>query len=242
MRVDTEIVRRGLCESRTEAQQLINEGKVFIDGVICTKNTKQVVETNEITLVGRRQFVSRGGEKLQGALYHVLTDSDGADAFCSTRTAIDIGASTGGFTDCLLSHGIVSVDAVDVGTLQLHEKIKNNKKVTIFENIDIREFRSSYKYDIVVADLSFISLAKVLDNIISFGKLGTVFYLLIKPQFEAGRGNTKKGIVKDKRLVDDILNIYLNLAKEKGLHDLKIFPCVITGGDGNQEYFLYGIL
>ncbi|MEI6810967.1 MAG: TlyA family RNA methyltransferase [Candidatus Nomurabacteria bacterium] len=263
MRLDQEIVKRGLCESRTEAQGLIESGNVLVNNVIVTKQTKQVNDTEEIQVTARRKFVSRGGEKLEGVMLDTVnasikqfsilqfcfsknTDNGNTENINAIRemiegkTALDVGSSTGGFTDFLLSYGISHVDAVDVGSEQLHEKLRNNDRVSLFENTDIRNLKSDKKYDIIVADLSFIQLKNVLKNIVDFGKSGTCYFLLIKPQFEVGKGNTKKGIVKDSILVNEVLSEYKSLAEELGLKNIKIFPCKIEGGDGNQEYFLTG--
>lgn len=240
MRLDQQLVERGLCESRTEAQELIELGFVIVNGTISRKQTQKVTQSDSINVTNRRLFVSRGGEKLRGVLRDVYGDDDAVRSKINGKTAIDIGSSTGGFTDCLLSCGVTHVDAVDVGTEQLHAKLREDARVQLFENTDIRDFKSEASYDIVVADLSFISLESVLDTIISFSRLETEFFLLIKPQFEVGRGNTKKGIVKDEGLVVETLRKYEVLAKMKGMHTVMIFPCHLQGGDGNQEFFLYG--
>lgn len=240
MRLDQELVKRGLCESRTEAQEIIESGAVFLNGIVCTKQTRQVNDTDEISVTSRRKFVSRGGEKLEGVLLDVFSNESGVRSFCEAKTALDIGASTGGFTDCLLSYGVIHVDTVDVGTSQLHAKVKENTRVSSFENTDIRLFKTDNKYDIIVVDLSFIPLSHVFNDLIKFGKKDTHYFLLIKPQFEVGKGNTKKGIVKDQELVKEVLNIYKKLAEDNNLKDINIFKCSIVGGDGNQEYFLYG--
>jgi 23S rRNA (cytidine1920-2'-O)/16S rRNA (cytidine1409-2'-O)-methyltransferase len=159
--------------------------------------------------------------------------------FLHNKVAIDVGSSTGGFTDFLLQYGIAHVDAVDVGTSQLHEKVRSDGRVSVYENMDIRDFVSDTLYDVIVADLSFISLESVFEKIVSFGKEGALCFLLIKPQFEVGKGNTKKGVVKDAELVDVLLEKYRYIG-ERLLDAVRIVPCVITGGDGNQEYFLVG--
>lgn len=244
MRLDQELVQRKLSESRTEAQEIIASGFVLVEGLICKKQTKKVTDITKIEVIKRRDFVSRGGEKLRGALTHIYKNDDGIRQFCGNKSVLDVGASTGGFTDCLLSYGVLSVDAVDVGTAQLHQKIKNNAKVTSYENTDIRKFKakSNLLYDIIVADLSFIPLENVFDSLVSFGKSNSTYMLLIKPQFEVGKGNTKKGIVKENTLVINILNKYTQLSKELGLINIETFASSLQGGDGNQEYFLYGVL
>lgn len=240
MRLDQELVKRGLCESRTEAQELIEKGSVMVNGFICLKQTKQVTDSDLIEVSSRRQFVSRGGEKLQGVFYDFFGDEEKIKNFCKDKIVLDIGSSTGGFCDYLLSSGVSHIDAVDVGTNQLHNKIRNNEKVSVFENTDIRAFNSDKNYNVIVADLSFISLESIFDDIVRFAKNDTKCFLLIKPQFEVGKGNTKKGIVKDFSLVTEVMDKYIKIAYEKGMKNVRIIPCSITGGDGNQEYFLCG--
>jgi 23S rRNA (cytidine1920-2'-O)/16S rRNA (cytidine1409-2'-O)-methyltransferase len=239
MRLDQALVKRGFCESRQEAQECIDQGFVLVDTVITTKKTRQVNEDAAIEVTRKRTFVSRGGDKLEGILRDVYKDKETIQKNLEGRTAIDVGSSTGGFTDCLLSYGVTSVTAVDVGTAQLHAKLRKNSKVTLFENTDIRNFKPIDTFNIIVVDLSFISLTKVIDILISLGTDGTDYFLLIKPQFEVGFGNTKKGIVKDKALIEDVVAMYSTVCKEKGLYEVKLFPCAITGGDGNQEYFIH---
>ncbi|MBP6949246.1 MAG: TlyA family RNA methyltransferase [Candidatus Pacebacteria bacterium] len=238
MRLDQALVQRKICESRTEAQELIAKGLVFVDSVSTQKQTKNVDDSMVVHVEGRREFVSRGGNKLKGVLIHLFGTDTAVRQFCSNKRVLDVGSSTGGFTDCLLSYGVLSSDAVDVGTGQLHKKIKEDTRVKSYENTDIRNFKTKESYDIVVADLSFIPLKQVFDTIISFGRKETLFLLLIKPQFEVGKGNTKKGIVKNNELVKQTLEEYEFLAKEKRVSSVKITPSSIEGGDGNKEYFL----
>ncbi len=252
MRLDQELVQRKLVESRREAQELISSGAVLVNGVITTKQTKQVTELDDTVVTSRRKFVSRGGDKLEGVLRDIFGDDISIQSICAEVRALDIGSSTGGFTDCLLSYGVSHVDAVDVGTLQLHEKLRNDARVSLYENTDIRNFQLSRQgldndeqkknsYDIIVADLSFIPLTHVMDDIVRLSQKGAKCFLLIKPQFEVGKGNTKKGIVKDEAIVEEVLEYYKQIAEERGMRGVKIYPSHIQGGDGNQEYFLYGV-
>jgi 23S rRNA (cytidine1920-2'-O)/16S rRNA (cytidine1409-2'-O)-methyltransferase len=242
MRLDQGLVQRKLCESRTEAQELIEAGQVRLNGEEVHKKTRQISEIDVLTVLAKRQFVSRGGLKLQGAFKGIFNSEESILNFCIGKSALDVGASTGGFSDYLLSCGIGHVDAVDVGTAQIHQKIATDKKITVFENTNILTFKTASKYDIIVADLSFVKLSVVLKCLIELGKVGTLYLLLIKPQFEVGKGNTKKGIVKDFTLVESILEEYIVLGKEFGLQDVAISPSVLKGGDGNQEYFLTGTI
>lgn len=237
MRLDQELVRRGLCVSRQEARECIEQNFVLVNTVVVTKKTMQVSEGAKIEVLQTRKFVSRGGDKLEGAILYVYPDAT-KDIF-NHKKALDVGSSTGGFTDCLLSYGITTVTCVDVGTSQLHHSLRNTSQVILFENTDIRDFKTQELFDIIVADVSFISLEKIIEKIFSFGKDSSEYFLLIKPQFEVGFGNTKKGIVKDEELVDIILNKYKVQLVERKLQDIKIFPCNLRGGDGNQEYFIY---
>jgi 23S rRNA (cytidine1920-2'-O)/16S rRNA (cytidine1409-2'-O)-methyltransferase len=239
MRLDQLLVHKKLCESRTEAQELIASGYVLVDGVVSTKQTKQVDEDITITVTQRRKFVSRGGNKLEGALNHIYSNDASISQFLANKNALDVGSSTGGFSDCLIQHGVAKVTAIDVGTEQLHHSLRANPRISLFENTDIRTFIPDTIFDIIVADLSFITLEKVLPTIIPWGTSEAVYFLLIKPQFEVGKGNTKKGIVKDIELLNAVLEKYEKSAYEQGLVDISIFPCSIAGGDGNQEYFLY---
>ncbi len=240
MRLDVALVKNNLSESRQEAQELIQAGVVMVDGVIVTKQTREVNEVSNLVVTRRRTFVSRGGEKLEGALLHVLGTEEVIRATLLGKNALDIGSSTGGFTDCLLKYGVASVTAIDVGTAQLHPRLRVNPYVTILENTDIRDYTSSTPFDVIVLDLSFISLEKILDKVISFGASSSAYYILLKPQFEVGKGNTKKGIVKDETLVVDLLKKYMTILETKDIVvSPSFFPCVIQGGDGNQEYFLH---
>jgi 23S rRNA (cytidine1920-2'-O)/16S rRNA (cytidine1409-2'-O)-methyltransferase len=239
MRLDQALVARGLTESRTEAQVYVERGWVEINGVVVTKNNKTVLDTDTLSLKNKRQFVSRGGDKLLGVLSDVYKSDERIRGHLQGKVALDIGSSTGGFTDCLLQMGVKHIDAVDVGTAQTHISLLNDNRVAIFEGTDIREFIPKRKYDIVVADLSFISLQGTIDTITKLSSSGTECFLLIKPQFEVGKGNTKKGIVKDEDLVKEVLEKMDAKCKSVGGKNISMHKCHIQGGDGNQEYFIY---
>lgn len=238
MRLDLLLVHKGLCETRQEAQEAIAKAKVLVEGAVTTKQSKDVKEGAAIEVLWSREYVSRGGDKLSGIFYKLFMTKDSIRAFLHGKNALDIGSSTGGFTDFLLQNGIGKVVCVDVGTNQLHASIRDNPHVTVYENTDIRNFSSDGSYDVIVADLSFIPLKNVVKTITAFGRIGSYFFLLIKPQFEVGRGNTKKGVVKDMFLVKSILAEYETMVSELFAKDISIEPCAIQGGDGNQEYFL----
>ncbi|MEZ0209177.1 MAG: TlyA family RNA methyltransferase [Candidatus Paceibacterota bacterium] len=239
MRLDVELVTRGLSESRTEAQELIDAGYVLLNGEVCTKQTRLVSEVDTIVVTARRKYVSRGGEKLEGVCLDIFGNEEVVRDFCKAKIALDAGSSTGGFTDYLLSMGVGHVDAVDVGTEQFHHSLRERKEVSLFEQTDIRDFTPNTLYDIVVADLSFIPLDNVLSKLVECGKDGATYILLLKPQFEVGKGGTKKGIVKDDALVEDVLTKYKELVTIHKGKNITVYPCRIAGGGGNQEYFLY---
>lgn len=239
MRLDQALVTRGLTESRTEAQEYIARNWVEVNGTVVAKNNKTILDTDLLTLKNKRKFVSRGGEKLLGVLSDVYGNDQNIRDHIQGKTALDVGSSTGGFTDCLLQMGAKHVDAVDVGSAQLHISLLNDNRIALFENTDIREFTPKRAYDIVVADLSFISLQGTIDTIKSLSNLNTECFLLIKPQFEVGKGNTKKGIVKDADLVKEVLEKMDTKCKSVGGKNITMHKCHITGGDGNQEYFIH---
>ncbi len=262
IRLDQALFDRKMSSSRTEGEELILGGKVLLNGQICLKKHKKVNDLDVINVISNRKYVSRGGEKLEGAFIDVF--GLGYKKQIENKTALDIGSSTGGFTDFLIQNNIKHVDCVDVGTKQLHASLLNKSNISLYENTDIRNFIptsvipshasvsnvptsvipaqagiQAKHYDFIVADLSFISLNDVIDKIISFGtKDLTYYFLLIKPQFEVGRGNTKKGIVKDEGLVKEVLIGYRNIFEGKGFLNIEILTCKVKGGDGNQEYFL----
>lgn len=238
MRLDQALVQQKLCESRQEAQELIASGNVLVDEAVCTKQTRQVTK-EALVVTSSRKYVSRGGIKLEGAFFDAYKETEVIHRELKAKFAIDIGSSTGGFTDCLLNYGAAHVTCVDVGSSQLHPKLQKDDRVSLFENTDIRNLKTETVYDLIVADVSFITLEKIIDVILSFGKSGSEYFLLIKPQFEVGKGNTKKGIVKDSKLVKEILEKYSLSFSNKGFKNIEVFPCKIQGGDGNQEYFIY---
>lgn len=242
IRLDNELVVRGICGSRTEAKETIERGNVLVNGVMCLKSSRKVLKSAKIEVSKKKPFVSRAGEKLQGVLLDIFETDDKVRNTVSGASVLDVGSSTGGFTDCMLLYGAKLVDCVDVGTNQLHETLRNNGKVMVFENQDIRSFQKNRRYDFVLADLSFIPLESVAKDLIRLGEKGTRYIILIKPQFEVGRGNTKKGIVKDKKRIVDAVAKVRDIFEESGLHTTEIFQSHLLGGDGNQEYFLYGSL
>ncbi|NPA13442.1 MAG: TlyA family RNA methyltransferase [Aquificae bacterium] len=195
-RIDKLLVERGLVESREKAQRIIMSGNVFVNGQKVDKVGQKVDTGVDIQVKEGEKYVSRGGYKLERGLKVFGVD-------VSDKVCLDIGASTGGFTDCLLQHGARLVYAVDVGTNQLHEKLKNNPKVVSMEKTNARyltEKEIPQKVDFFVSDVSFISILKILPNLCSLIKDGAEGIVLIKPQFELSKREVKDGVVKDPTL------------------------------------------
>jgi len=233
-RADVLLVERGLFESRTRAQAAIEAGLVVANGKQVTKASDVVPEDAALQAEPAHPFVSRGGVKLSGALEHYPIEIE--DHVC-----LDVGASTGGFTEVLLANGASMVFAIDVGRDQLHPSLRNHPRVVSMEETDIRSFegkRLPARPDIVVIDVSFISLKAVLPVALSLAAAPMSLLALIKPQFEASRKHSKRGIIRDaavhRQLCDDIAAF----ASELGCADIQVFPSPITGGDGNIEFFL----
>ena len=237
MRLDLALVEYGLETSRTRAKNLIAESNVSVNGKVITKPAFDVSETDKIEIIGEKlKYVGRGGLKLEKALNEFNIDVNGF-------TCIDIGASTGGFTDCLLQNGAEHVFAVDIGTSQLDAKLIVDSRVTMLENTDARKLSAEIitkPCDFACFDVSFISLTKVVSFVLPFIKDNGMLVVLIKPQFEAGRKNIgKNGIVsseKVRRKVIDNLTLYFTTI---GLTVSGITESPIKGGDGNIEYLMY---
>ena len=236
MRLDIYLTERGLCKSRSAAQSLIHGGGVIVNDKIAAKNSLEITDDDEVLLVEEKlpKFVSRGGEKLERALELWQTDLNGA--FC-----VDVGASTGGFTDCMLQNGARAVIAVDVGRGQLDEKLRADVRVSSYEQTDIRDFtlKDGEFADFIGADVSFISLKLVLPHIYRLLKNGGFATVLIKPQFEVGRKNlSKRGIVRSESVRRACVEDITEYARNVGFEITGTAPSPIKGGDGNVEFLL----
>lgn len=234
-RLDVYLSENNTVKSRSLAASLIKQGSVEVNGRICTKASFAVDDNDNIRIIGEMpKYVGRGGLKLEKALSHYRLHLDGS-------VCIDIGASTGGFTDCMLQNGAVKVYSVDVGTDQLDEKLRNDPRVVSMEKTDIRNCVGALPaVDFIGIDVSFISLKLVLPSAYALLKDGGECVALIKPQFEAGKSHfSKHGIVRDskvhKKVCDDISEFASTLGFERG----EVISSPITGGDGNTEYLIY---
>ena len=238
-RLDLLLVEKGLASSRTRAQALVMEGKVRVAGQVETKASRQVDEAVEVEVETPQRFVSRGGEKLEGA-FALWGDRLTAEE----KDCLDVGSSTGGFTDCLLQHGAKSVMAVDVGTNQLAYKLRVDPRVWVKENYNARFMKAAdlpRTPQLAVTDVSFISLKLILPPIVEVLGAGGEIVALIKPQFEVGKGNAPGGLVRDEKLRLEARDGIVAFAEnELGLELCGLEESPIRGREmGNIEYLSY---
>jgi len=237
-RLDAELVRRELTTSRTEAQALIAANRVLVNGSVADKSARQVAPGDALVIDGpRARFVGRGADKLDHAL-----DAFGIDV--RGRRALDVGASTGGFTDCLLQRGADHVVALDVGHGQLHERIRADPRVTNLERHNVRHAdidQIGGLVDIVVGDLSFISLRLVVPTLTRLCQPGSPMVLLVKPQFEAGRQEVDRGrgIITDPAIHDRVRAEIDEALVAAGCDVIGWTDSPITGADGNREFLVH---
>jgi 23S rRNA (cytidine1920-2'-O)/16S rRNA (cytidine1409-2'-O)-methyltransferase len=228
-RLDLLLVERGLAESRTQAQALILAGRVR--GY--EKPGMQVDENAELAVQAPQRFVSRGGEKLDHALDALGVDPAGRDC-------LDVGASTGGFTDVLLQRGAARVIAVDVGYGQLHERLRADPRVTVLERTNARELRElPFAPELVVCDVSFISLRLALPRALALAKPGWEAVVLVKPQFEARRAEVKGGVVRDVGVRRRVVGEIASAALAWGAETVGAVDSGLPGPKGNREVFLH---
>ena len=233
-RADVLLVERGLFESRARARAAIEAGGVMADGEQVLKASETIAINAELSAQPAHPWVSRGGVKLAGALEQYPIEIE--DHIC-----LDVGASTGGFTEVLLANGASLVFAIDVGHGQLHPSLQGHPKIVSMEATDIRAFegkRLPARPDVVVIDVSFISLKAVLPVALSLAAAPMHLLALIKPQFEAARKHSKRGIIRNAMVHQEICDDIAAFATAQGCTDIQIFPSSITGGDGNIEFFL----
>ena len=237
-RLDILLVTRGLAVTRSKAQALIKAGLVSVDGKPTTKSSVDVAEESMVEVAGiDHPWVSRGGMKLAHALEHFAINVKG-------MVAIDVGASTGGFTDVLLHYGATKIYAVDVGRDQLNSKLRLDARVVSLEQTNARELTAALipeRADMVVCDASFISLAKVLPAALVLTKPAAQLVTLIKPQFEVGKGaaDKGKGVIRDSSLHSAVCDDVSQWLKNVGWNVAGIIPSPITGPKGNTEFLLY---
>lgn len=232
-RIDRLLVERGFMESRARAQAAIAGGLVRVDGAVVTKASAEVPADAVIEAREPHDYVSRGALKLEAALNAFALDPAGL-------AALDVGASTGGFTEVLLRRGARHVYAVDVGRDQLHPRLRGRPDVSVMETTDIRALATSAlpPADLVVMDVSFISLSLVLPAALAFAGPQAALVALVKPQFEAGRAALKKGVVRDPAVHEAVCLKAREEVAALGWRVLDVIPSPIAGGDGNREFLL----
>jgi 23S rRNA (cytidine1920-2'-O)/16S rRNA (cytidine1409-2'-O)-methyltransferase len=233
-RADVLLVDRGLFESRARARAAIEAGLVMADDKPVTKPSDTIAADAVLQAQPAHPFVSRGGVKLSGALEQYPIEIEG-------HVCLDVGASTGGFTEVLLANGANLVFSVDVGREQLHPSLRGHSRIVSMEATDIRDFegkRLPARPDVVVIDVSFISLKAVLPVALSLAAAPMHLLALIKPQFEAARKHSKRGIIRNATVHQEVCDDIAAFAASLGCTGIKVFPSPITGGDGNIEFFL----
>ena len=233
-RADIVLVERGLFESRARARAAIEAGLVKANDKLVTKPSETIAADAVLQAQPAHPFVSRGGVKLAGALEQYPIDVEG-------HVCLDVGASTGGFTEVLLANGASLVFSIDVGRKQLHPSLRGHPKIVSMEETDIRSFegkRLPARPDVVVIDVSFISLKAVLPVALSLAASPMHLLALIKPQFEAARKHSKRGIIRDASVHQAVCDDIAAFAATLGCTDIKLFPSPIAGGDGNLEFFI----
>ena len=234
MRADSYLANKKLTRSRTEATTLIQSGQIKVNGVILQKPSVDIKDTDVVEILSLSPFVSRGGEKLAGAL-------DQFNINVTDLTAIDIGSSTGGFTDCLLKRRARQVYAVDVGTAQLAESLRTDSRVVIMEQTDIRKLdKIDPQISLAVIDVSFIPLSLILPDIYKLLSSGATVVALVKPQFEVTREQrNKQGVVKKEEDQKAALEKVKKIATDLGFTVKGEMESPLLGGEGNREYLLY---
>ena len=235
-RLDVILFEKGLVSSREKAKALILAGKVYVNGVKTTKAGEKFAIDNEIFIKEPLKFVSRGGLKLEKGIKEFNIE-------VKNKICLDIGASTGGFTDCLLKYGASRVYAVDVGYGQLDWTIRNNEKVITIERCNFRHINKNIikeKADIIVIDVSFISLKLIIPNAVKFLNENGCIIALIKPQFEAGKEQVGKGgIIKDSTIHEQVINNLYTFFSQIDLQVINIIESPILGQKGNKEFLVF---
>ncbi|MEX2262415.1 MAG: TlyA family RNA methyltransferase [Bryobacteraceae bacterium] len=234
-RIDQLLVERGLAESREKSRALILAGEVLVDGQKALKAGHTVPVDSRVELLAKPPYVGRGGVKLAAAIENFRIDVAG-------RVCADIGSSTGGFTDCLLQHGALRVHAVDVGSGQLDWKLRNHPRVVVHEGINARYLRLEdlgEPVDLAVCDVSFISVTLIVPAVVPLLRAGGEIVILVKPQFEVGKGQVGKGgIVRSAELRQAACDRVEQAVKEFGF-GTRFMESPILGAEGNREFLLY---
>jgi 23S rRNA (cytidine1920-2'-O)/16S rRNA (cytidine1409-2'-O)-methyltransferase len=234
IRLDKFLALNNFVESREKARRLIKKGKVLVDNRKILKPSFIVNENNEINLLENYKYVGRGAFKLLKAINAFKLE-------LKDKVCLDIGSSTGGFSQVLLENNVKKVYAIDVGTDQMHEKIRNDERIILKENTNARDYINEEKVDFICCDVSFISVTKLISSFQKNLKEDGQMVILVKPQFEAGEGKVINGIIKDKKILRDTVNNVKRIFKENNFNILNITESPIKGSKGNTE-FLFNIV
>jgi len=232
MRLDEAVVKRGLVDSRNKAKELIKSNKVKVNGKIVSKPSFKIDENDEIELLEDKIYVSRAAWKLKNYLEKHSIDFN-------SKTVLDVGSSTGGFSEVALEKGAKKVVSVDVGRDQLHPSLKNRPEIESFEGVDFRDFEYPQKFEVVVSDVSFISLLKLIENIDKYAKDDII--LLFKPQFEVGINakRDKKGVVVDSEAVKNARENFEKECRKLGWKMIRSEESTVKGKEGNTEFIYH---
>lgn len=230
MRLDQYLVKNSLFESREKARQAIEAGQIFVNDKKQTKSSHKTLDDSVIEVKTTKFYVSRAAQKLEAALNHFNVSAK--NKFC-----LDIGSSTGGFTQILLEQGAEHIDSVDVGSEQLHPSLRANPKIQLHENTDIRSFEAKRKFDLITIDVSFISLRKIIPLLKNLAQKNTIILALFKPQFEVGKEHLKKGICRHPNL-QEVIDDFEHFLQTQDIALQKTLTVPLKGKQGNQEYFL----
>lgn len=229
-RLDQKIVQLGLVSTRSQAESFIKLGQVKVNGTVISKPGFITKDEDDIELTATEQYVSRAGLKLASVVKVLKLDF-------RDKVVLDVGSSTGGFTDYALQHGAKKAIGVEVGTNQLHPSLRGDSRIELHEQTDIRDFRTDQKIDIVVADVSFISLREILPSVARLCSKETLLAVMVKPQFEAGQSSLKhKGVVKNDKMRREILKGFEDWARDVFVI-LDKADSEVSGAKGNQERF-----
>lgn len=229
-RLDIELVSRNLFNSREKASQAIKKGIISVDGKIITKPSFQISEEQNIEVLEvMLKYVSWGGMKLERAIEYFSLDF-------KDKVILDIGASTGGFTDCALQHGAKEVYAVDVGSMQLADKLRYDFRVHSYEQTNICDFDVNVNFNYLVMDVSFVSITKIIPSLLKFLNNDNYLICLFKPQFEVGKIKIKNGVIKDEKIHKEVVINLVNFIKEIGLFVNDLTYSTQKGKSGNIEY------
>ena len=236
LRLDTWLVKQGIATDVGHAKVLIDQGVILVNGSIALTDNRMIANSDSVLLSAPARFVSRGGEKLEAALQSFGVDLDG-------KRVLDVGASTGGFTDCVLQHGASEVTALDVGKSQLHDRLVRDPRVKVLDSTNARTMTSAQvgHFDVVVADLSFISLRQVATALCGVLRPHGDMILLVKPQFEAEKSEVDKGagVIRDSEIHHRTIAQVVQAFHSQGMNQSGLIESPLRGADGNTEFLLH---